>query len=101
MHRGTTPFLTIKLKGIEATEMTSIFLTFKQKDYMVEKTLSAIQIDETDAHIIYVELTQDETLGFQDGYVHVQLRAITHSEARVASKVVTIPINHILKGGRI
>lgn len=99
MRRGTSPTLIIKVRGVEVSDLTSIFLTLKQGS----KELTARETDitiNTDDNALEVPLTQTETLDFDDGYVNIQLRAMVGTKA-IASDIKTVPMEHILKEGLI
>lgn len=100
MYRGTTPTLRIKVEGIEVNLLTSIFLTIKQGKYELTKTEADITKN-VQENRLDVELTQEETLAFNDGNVNIQLRSILANEKVVASNIQTVPINHILRDGEI
>lgn len=112
MRRGTTPTLEVEVKGVEVKELASIFLTIKQgtKELTIRET--DIEIDE-EKNMLLAPLKQQETLAFSDGYVNIQLRATLKVDGaegedipeeeipKIASDVVTLPIEHILKEGMI
>lgn len=59
MIRGTTPVVTLKLPM--EIDFDTLYITFKQGDTVLEKTLDDVEIDGLD---IVVPLTQTETLSF-------------------------------------
>lgn len=96
MIRGTTPLVTLKLPM--KIDFDTLYITFKQGDTVLEKTLDDVEIDGLD---IVVPLTQTETLAFDsDSPVRVQLRGKVGSIA-YASKIMLLAVSDILKGGEI
>ena len=100
MIRGTTPTLKIRLKGIETSRLTSVYLTIKQGNREVTKTYYDGVVAESES-VLSVPLTQDDTLTFGSGYVYIQLRAMTDNEVAIASKTRLILMEEILKEGVI
>lgn len=99
MRRGTTPELQIAVNGVEVGKLTKMYLTLKQNNYEITITEDDIGIDEAD-NLIKIPLTQEQTLGFKDGYVNIQLRAMVDDSA-IASDIKSVPIEHILMDGEI
>lgn len=100
MTRGTTPTLRIKVVGIDVTELDELYLTIKQGKTEITKRESDISTDAENNKIL-VPLSQQETLRFNDGFVSIQLRAITVMGNAIASTIKTIPLSHILMEGEI
>lgn len=97
MRRGTTPTITIAT-DIDLTEASNLFVTFKQRDRVVfEKTLDDVTITENS---VILELEQKDTLALKDGMVQFQIRA-TLGDSKVASNIMTVFAEEILKGGAI
>jgi len=100
MVRGTTPTLKLKLKGIETSRLNSIYITLKQGNKEVTKMNVDGIIAESES-ILSVPLTQEDTLTFSQGYVSVQLRAMTTDDLAIASKPRLVLMDDILKEGVI
>lgn len=100
MIRGTTPTLKLKLKGIETSRLNSIYITLKQGNKEVTKMNVDGIIAESES-ILSVPLTQEDTLTFSQGYVSVQLRAMTTDDLAIASKPRLVLMDDILKEGVI
>lgn len=97
MYRGTTPTFTFNLP-IEAGTITKLMVAFRQIGTAVsfEKDLSECTLSE---NTVSCSLTEEETLELKAGYrLQIQLR-VGVGEARMASQIFTVPVEHILKGG--
>lgn len=86
MIRGTTPTLRFNIQGISVSEISKVFVYIKQLEKMMTKETKDIQMD-NDANVLSLELSQEETLFFDDGQIEIQIRIIT-----VAGKVLATPI---------
>lgn len=103
MTRGTTPTLTLKLKNCDVSLLDNVYITFKQNRYqnkVLEKTLDDISVD-IEKNTLTIRLTQEDTLYFCESDVEMQLRAVTTNNQAVASKIIKLPVNRILKDGVI
>lgn len=100
MIRGTTPTLKLKLNGIETSRLTSVYVTIKQGEKEVTKTYYDGIIAESES-VLSVPLTQEDTLTFRQGYVSIQLRAMTTDGLGIASKTRLVLMDDILKEGVI
>ena len=98
MRRGTTPTLRITVEGVQLDSLTSIFLTLKQGNTELEKT--NLEID-AEHNVMSVDLSQEETLMFDEGGIRVQFRAILQNGKAVASDIVTTTMEEILMEGVI
>ena len=99
MIRGTTPTHIFKT-DMDISEATEIYITYKQDDIVIEKTIEDCTVTPEE---ITVKLSQEETLAFkQSGYVaDVQIRAKFPNGTAVASNIMTIEVSKILKDGEI
>lgn len=99
MRRGTTPTNTFNT-SVSLAEAEVIYITYQQKrQTVVEKTIDDITVT---ADALTVELTQEETLLFDDRYsVSIQIRARFPDGSAIASNIMTVPVGKILKGGAI
>lgn len=100
MIRGTTPTLKLKLNGIETSRLQSIYITLKQGDKEITKNNDDGIVLESDS-VLSVALTQRDTLTFAQGYVYIQLRAITTDGLAIASKTRLVFIDDVLREGVI
>ena len=104
MTRGTTPTHTFTLPPqYTNTIFSSLFVTYKQNDVIVEKELNDTGVTRTGC-LITVKLSQSETLKFSANNLEqakVQLRAKTNDGTVLASKIMFVPIEDILKEGEI
>lgn len=99
MRRGTTPTISITVKGLSDIQIDKAYLTLKQRGIVVEKTEADIEID---GDMLRATLTQEETLGFMAGAkINVQLRVLSENGTAYASNIVTVPVGEILKDGVI
>lgn len=99
MRRGTTPTISITVKGLSDIQINKAYLTLKQRGTVVEKTEADMGID---GDILQVTLTQEETLKFAArAEMNVQLRVLSKSGTAYASDIVTVPVGEILKDGVI
>lgn len=95
MRRGTTPEITINVKGISIDALKNIEITFEQNGIKVVKT-DNISMD-YDNNTLSVWLSQDETLMFNVGIVSVQVRAVLNeSEIVIASKIRQMSMEKVL-----
>lgn len=96
MIRGTTPTLNFTLP-FEVSIIEKLWITFSQSDLEVF-TLTNERC-EMNEHTIKVTLTQEETLQFKSSaLVEIQLRVLDNSDTAVASDIIRVPVQRILKG---
>lgn len=101
MRRGTTPTITIKIKGSLNVELLkTIIVTFKQGDVEVDITGEDAEID-AENNTIKVRLTQKDTLAFKKGQISIQVRALTYTEDALASAIINKSLDDILYEGEI
>lgn len=100
MIRGTTPTLKLKLNGIETSRLASVYVTIKQGEKEVTKT-NDDGITAESKSVLSAPLTQEDTLTFDQGYVYIQLRAMTTDDLSIASKTRLVLMDDILKEGVI
>ena len=99
MRRGTTPTISITVKGLSDIQINKAYLTLKQRGTVVEKTEADMEID---GDMLQVALTQEETLKFMArAEINVQLRVLSKSGTACASNIVPVPVGEILKDGVI
>lgn len=99
IRRGTTPLNTFEV-DVDLTGAEVIYITYKQNGQtVIEKTKDDCTITATQ---IEVELTQEETLAFILGKtVEVQIRARYSSGNAIASNIIKVTAEEILKEGVI
>lgn len=104
MIRGTTPkhIFTLPDCMLDAS-FDALYITYQQRGMTVlEKTLDDAERNGTE---IVVRLTQAETLQFTKGSivepVYIQIRAKTVDGDALASDIIKIPVEQILKDGEI
>ena len=100
MRRGTTPTISINVKGCDISDFETIYVTFKQGKTEIEKTGEELQMSGNQISIL---LTQEDTLAFSGmgKDVSVQIRAVTADGTAVASNIQTLRVDDILKEGVI
>ena len=98
MRRGTTQQIIFALS--EAIDMAVLYITFQQGGKTVlEKTLDDVVID---GNNIIVDLTQEDTLALRASQtVYIQLRIRDKLDNAVASKVLRLYTDDVLKEGVI
>lgn len=97
--RGTTPILEFALP-FPAEELAEAYVTIAQDDAVViDKPLSAC---ECGGRTLTVRLTQEETLKLQcDCISEIQIRARTLEGEAIASNIMSVKTERILKDGVI
>lgn len=103
LYRGTTPTITFNITSdIDYAEIAEIWITFKstsvERNYVY--TDGEVIVDEEN-HQFSIEMTQNDTLQFPKGMMEVQIRLLMSNGKSYASKIMTIQIKNILKGGII
>lgn len=99
MFRGTTPIHTFKT-DIDLSDAAVIWLTYKADGkIIIDKEKKDLEIESDN---ISFKLTQEETLALQAGQrVDCQIRARFEDGTAVASNIMTVGVNGILKNGVI
>jgi len=101
MIRGTTPTLNFTLP-MAASTVTSCNIAFKQgKSIVLEKTKSDCTTPAGNDKVLSLTLTQAETLSFdaQESLL-IQMRILVGNVA-MASQIITVCVNDIIKDGTI
>ena len=99
MRRGTTPTLTFILP-FSTEGMDVLKLNFSQNNKIVfQKTLKDVTLD---GYSVYLTLTQEETLKLssRQGSLDIQMRC-GYGETRLASNIITVEVEKLLKDGAI
>lgn len=99
MRRGTTPTHTFTT-DLDLTAAEVLFVTYKQQGKtIVEKDIGEVMLEPEQ---ISLELSQDDTLAFSTtGEVQIQIRARFAGGEAVASNIIRVPAEAILKDGVI
>lgn len=99
MIRGTTPTLIFTFP-FEVSAVQKLWLTFSQNDkevFTIDK--DHCQLSESN---VTVTLTQEQTLQLiNNARVEVQFRVLTYNGTALASNILKLPVQRILKGGVI
>lgn len=98
MYRGTTPTNVFRT-DVDLENASVLFVSYKQNGKVVlEKSLEDVRIKKT---LVTVNLTQKETLLFQDGIVTIQIRAKFPDNTAIASNLIRTTAEEIVKDGEI
>lgn len=98
MYRGTTPTNVFRT-DVDLENASVLFVSYKQNGKVVlEKSLDDVSIKKT---LVTVNLTQKETLLFQDGIVTIQIRAKFPDNTAIASNLIRTTAEEIVKDGEI
>ena len=99
MIRGTTPTLEFKLP-FETSVLAEAYVTFAQHgDVVLDKKMNECQCNE---NVLTVKLTQEETLSLEcNCLTEIQIRVRTIDGNALASKVMSVSPDRILKDGVI
>ena len=93
MYKGTTPTYTLTLpEEVDLTDATSVRVTFANRRGVIltEKTGTDLVIDR---NVIQVFLSQEETLGFPEGTVSIQVNWLYSDQGvqkRAASNIAKV-----------
>ena len=96
MIRGTTPDYILNVSGEDLRDKT-VYVTISQgtKKITMSNDEIGINSDGTDS-VIDVRLTQEQTLGFQEGNAKIQVRFINSQGNAEATEIVGITILPVL-----
>lgn len=98
MYRGTTP-INVFRTDVDLENASVLFVSYKQNGKVVlEKSLEDVSVKKT---LVTVNLTQKETLLFQDGIVTIQIRAKFPDNTAIASNLIRTTAEEIVKDGEI
>lgn len=98
MYRGTTPTNVFRT-DVDLENASVLFVSYKQNGKVVlEKSLEDVNVKKT---LVTVNLTQKETLLFQDGIVTIQIRAKFPDNTAIASNLIRTTAEEIVKDGEI
>lgn len=98
MYRGTTPTNVFRT-DVDLENASVLFVSYKQNGKVVlEKSLEDVSVKKT---FVTVNLTQKETLLFQDGIVTIQIRAKFPDNTAIASNLIRTTAEEIVKDGEI
>ena len=98
MRRGTTPTNTFTV-DVDLTSAVALYITYKQGARVaIEKAIDDIDIT---SEALTVTLTQQDTLKLQKGDVDIQVRVRFPDDKALASDIITVPVERVLKDGVI
>ena len=99
MIRGTTPKLEFTIP-FDAGQLAEAYITISQKGgIVIDKPLSEIICD---GNVMSLHLTQEETLKLKaDSIAEIQIRVRTNSGEALASNIIQVSTERILKDGEI
>lgn len=98
MYRGTTPTNVFRT-DVDLENASVLFVSYKQNGKVVlEKSLEDVSVKKT---LVTVNLTQKETLLFQDGIVTIQIRAKFPDNTAIASNLIRTTAEEIVKDDEI
>lgn len=98
MYRGTTPTNVFRT-DVDLENASVLFVSYKQNGKVVlEKSLEDVSVKKM---LVTVNLTQKETLLFQDGIVTIQIRAKFPDNTAIASNLIRTTAEEIVKDGEI
>lgn len=104
MRRGTTPINTFEV-DVDLSGAEVLFITYRQQGRVVcEKTIEDITFTpktEQEPDKVSVQLTQLDTLKMRHGNVEIQIRARYPTGEAIASQIMVVPVDAILKDGVI
>lgn len=98
MKRWTTPTIPLRVDGVDLKSCSTIWVTLKQGDVVLEKETSDIIVHEV--NLMSVKLTQEETAMFAEGDVYIDARMFINDEA-IATKKRRINVEDVLREGVI
>lgn len=99
MIRGTTPKLEFTIP-FDTGQLAEAYITISQKDSIViDKPLSEITCD---GNVMILHLTQEETLKLKaNSIAEIQIRVRTNTGEALASNIIQVSTERILKDGEI
>ena len=106
MIRGTTQELVFNL-GINTEEVSQLWLTFSHSNRLNAELFTKEKDDVVlSGTTMTVPLSQEETLllnqyNLKDKVIYIQLRVLLNDGQALASSIVEMTVNHLLKGGVI
>ena len=101
--RGTTPSIEITVKTeIDLHQIAQIWITISQQTKIkIDKNINDITSFDYEKNMIFIKLTQDDTLGLKAGDALFQIRALLEDGTALATLGVTVEIADINKDGVI
>jgi hypothetical protein len=103
MIRGTTPTLEFELP-FSVSDLSEMYISLAQKIAGVCSVIVDIDMARCTCagNVVSVKLTQEETLKLSAGRdTEIQIRAKTVTGDAIASDIITVPTDRILKDGVI
>ena len=99
MTRGTTPTYIIKMDdSVDCSTITKVYVSFYQQqanynDHLLTKSDGVINPAN---HTVSVTLSQEDTLGFNEGTIQIQVRGAFSNDVVFASSIVTDTVYNVL-----
>ena len=99
MIRGTTPKLEFTIP-FDTSQLAEAYITISQKGgIVIDKPLSEITCD---GNVMILHLTQEETLKLKaNSIAEIQIRVRTNTGEALASNIIQVSTERILKDGEI
>lgn len=99
MIRGTTPKLEFTIP-FDTSQLAEAYITISQKgSIVIDKPLSEITCD---GNVMILHLTQEETLKLKaNSIAEIQIRVRTNTGEALASNIIQVSTERILKDGEI
>ncbi|MBO7535753.1 MAG: hypothetical protein J6T34_01240, partial [Bacilli bacterium] len=101
---GTTHTLSFHITNeeIDFNNIKEAWISLKNKEIEYTWKMSAGRVMlNTEKKLIFVDLTQEETLSFSDDKAFTQLRLLLNNDTALASEINIVRIKKILKDGVI
>lgn len=103
--RGTTPSISFHITSeVDLSTFTEIWFTIADSQTTAERTFklsdNEVSVD-SEASMLIVTLSQEDTLSFKSKMVRVQIRALDENDLSYATDIYDVPLAEILKGGVI
>lgn len=96
MIKGTTPTILINIKGSNLQDSTP-YVTIKQGSYELTKSgKDLIKSYDDNSCTLAIELSQEDTLGFDADKAEIQVRWVYESGKAWATTIKTIQIKQVL-----
>ena len=106
MIRGTTPTLVLVLDDVDLTGQTfEVYLRGLKNGQLFcwDNSMENVSLHDVTpgTSTVYVDLSQEDTLKLEVGKAEVQVRFINHAGVALATNVVLVDVDKILKDSEI
>lgn len=85
--KTTTPTLSIKVTGVDLSQISTMTITIRQDGTTITKTDESIEIDDD---VLIVTLTQAESARFKDGSANISIAATDNGGADVSDDIKVV-----------